>query len=519
MQNTETQTVPLALYQELQQKYDLLQFELAQLKRLIFGAKSERFVIPEGNLQSGQLQLDLDGEPSPAQPEAGKETITYERKKKKPLLADLHGRSPLPASLPRVEVILEPAEDTRGMKRIGEEITEVLEYKSATFFVYRYIRPKYARPEAEAAEQAPGAEPPPAAAAILIAPLPALPIEKGVPGPALLAHLVVSKTVDHLPLYRLMKIFERQALKINDSTLGGWFSAATNLMKPLYEAQKRLILANSYIQVDETTIKVLENEQKGKTHRGYMWVYYTPTEKMALFDYRSGRGRAGPGELLAHFQGTIQSDGYVVYEMFEKRKGITLGGCMAHARRKFDEAKSNDQERASHVLTKIQALYAIERQAREQNLNHAGRLSLRQQHARPIFDELEKYLNDELLRVLPKSPIGAAIAYTLHRWKKLEQYLFDGALEIDNNLVENAIRPVAIGRKNYLFAGNDEAARRLAMLYTFMASCKVNNINPELWLGEVFVRLPAHPVNQIEELLPHRWAPLKEYPDWYPGYG
>jgi transposase len=534
MQNAEIQaeiqTVPLAQYQKLQQdyelykqKYELLEHELAQLKRLIFGAKSERFV-PNESLP-GQLQLDLGGEPAATSAaEDKKESIAYERKKKKPLQADLHGRSPLPDFLPRVVVILEPEEDTAGMKHIGDEITEVLEYKPGSFFVYHYIRRKYARPQSE--EQSQDPEQPAASgsphiealptAAVLIAPMPALPIEKGIPGPALLAHLVVSKTVDHLPLYRLMKMFERQALKINDSTLGGWFRAATNLMMPLYKAQKCLILAASYLQVDETTIKVLENEQKGKTHRGYMWVYYAPTEKMALFDYRSGRGRAGPDELLAHFQGTIQSDGYVVYEMFEHRKGIALGSCMAHARRKFDEAKGNDQERASYVLTKIQALYAVERQAREKNLDHAARLSLRKEHARPVFDELEKYLKNELLQALPKSPIGVAISYSLNRWKKLEKYLLDGALEIDNNLVENAIRPVALGRKNYLFAGNDEAAQRLAMLYTFMASCKVNNINPEEWLKDVFIRLPTHPVNQVEQLLPHLWIPLNSYPPWYP---
>lgn len=520
MQNAETQTVPLTLYQDLQQKYELLEYELAQLKRMIFGTKSERFVPTEP--LPGQLQLDLGMEPAAASEEAKKEVISFERKKKKPIKIDLHGRTPLPASLPRLDIILKPAEDTTGMKHIGDEVTEELDYKPGSFFVRRFIRPKYARPEAleqpgaASAEAGTGwAEAELPASAIVIAPMPARPIEKGIPGPALLAYLVVSKTVDHLPLYRLMKMFERQALKINDSTLGGWFKAACNLLLLLYEAQKRLMLANLYLQVDETTIKVLESEQKGKTHRGYMWVYYAPVERMALFDYRNGRGRAGPDQLLANFQGTIQSDGYVVYEMFEHRKGIALGSCMAHARRKFDEALKNDQPRASHVLALMQALYAVERQAREKNMDHAARLSLRKEQARPIFDELGQYLIAQRPEVPPKTPIGVAINYSLNRWKKLEQYLLNGALEIDNNLVENTIRPIALGRKNYLFAGNDDAAQRLAMLYTFMASCKVNGINPEEWLRDVFIRLPEHPVNRVEELLPHLWKPLQEYPVWY----
>ncbi|TAK41010.1 MAG: IS66 family transposase [Saprospiraceae bacterium] len=276
--------------------------------------------------------------------------------------------------------------------------------------------------------------------------------------------------------------------------------------------------------MDETPIKVLESEQtpkgqKGKSHRGYMWAYHAPVEKMALFDYRSGRDRAGPNQLLAAFQGTLQSDGYSVYEMFERRQGITLAGCLAHARRKFDEALSYDRERASHILALIQALYAIERQAKDEELDHAQRLFLRKEKASPLFDQLEQYLKTAILEVLPKSPVGQAISYSLNRWKKLGQYLLNGALEIDNNLVENAIRPIAIGRKNYLFAGNHEAAQNLAMLYTFMASCKVNGVNPEAWLKDIFIRLPEHPVNQVEELLPHRWKPLEKYPWWLENEG
>jgi len=508
MQTVETQTVPIAQYQELQQKYDLLVHELAQLKRLIFGRKSERFTL--AGSEPGQLQLDFGLEAAPQREEEKKTTVAAcERSKKKPVKINLHGRGPLPASLPRQDIIIEPEEDTSGMKYIGDEVTEELEYKPAGFFVRRFLRRKYVPVEAVA--QGSDADTP---CRIVMGKLPARPIEKGIPGPALLAYIIISKMVDHLPLYRLMKMFWRQGIKISDSTLGGWFKAACALLLPLYEAQKRLVQECSYLQVDETPIKVLESEQKGKSHRGYMWVYHAPVEKMPLFDYRSGRSRAGPTELLAGFRGVLQSDGYSVYELFGHRRDITTSGCLAHARRKFLEARDSDQERADQVLTQIQVLYAIERKAREEDLNQEARLSLRQEKARPVFDTLEQYLKDALPEVLPKSPIGHAIAYCLSRWKKLEQYLLDGKLEIDNNLVENTIRPIALGRKNYLFAGNHEAAQRLAMLYTFMASCKANNVNPQEWLRDILIRLPNHPINRIEQLLPHRWKPLKQYPWW-----
>lgn len=511
MQNAEIQTVPLALYQELQQEYILLQFRLAQLERLIFGAKSERF-ISSGPLP-GQLQLDLGGEPSAAQPETEKAVIApYERNKKKPVKIAPHGRLPLPASLPRQEIILEPQGDTTGMKRIGEEVTEELDYKPGKFFVRRFIRPKYA-PQEQSQGSPEGEEMP--AAAILIAPLPARPIEKGIPGAGLLSHLLVSKMVDHLPLYRQMKIFEREGIKIADSTLGGWFGAACKLLVPLYEAQERLILGTSYLQMDETPIKVLESAKKGSTHRGYFWVCYAPVERMALFEYDPRRSADLPKNLLSDFQGDLQSDGYSVYEQFGKMQGITLSACMAHARREFEKALEYDKERAGHAMQLIQQLYAVERKARGEQLDHAERLALRQKSSRPIFDQLATYLRQELQSAPPKAPITKAIAYSLTRWEKLGRFLDDGKLEIDNNLVENAIRPVALGRKNYLFAGNHEAAQRLAMMYSFMASCKMAQVNPADWLRDVLFRIPNHPVNRVAELLPHLWKPMEAYPDWW----
>jgi len=505
MQEAQRQYVSIEEHQQLQQDYLLLKHQLEQLKRMIFGTKSERFV-PDS--LPGQLSLGLDIEQADQAP-VQIEKISYDRKKHKPVSITPHGRLPIDASLPRRRFIIEPDVDTSNLKRIGEELSEELDYRPGSFWVNQYVRPKYAVPQpgadAHTEEQA----------GVVIAPMPSRPIEKGIPSAGLLGYILLSKTVDHLPLYRMGKMFERQGVRIPSATMTDWFKATCNLIKPLYEAQKRLVLGADYLQMDESPIKVLESETKGKTHRGYMWVCRAPVQNLVFFSYNSGRSAEEPTKLLKNFNGTLQSDGYSVYEMFECRPEITLAACLAHSRRKFIEAQSNDKARTEAVLTKIQVLYEVERMAKDKQLNASERLALRQELSRPIFDQLGEYLKKELLVVLPKSPIGKAIAYSLNRWTKLEQFLVDARVEIDTNLLENKIRPLALGRKNYLFAGNDEAAQRLAIAYSLMASCKINDINPQTWLRDVLFRLPDMPVNRVEELLPHNWKPLEVYPQWF----
>ena len=265
---------------------------------------------------------------------------------------------------------------------------------------------------------------------------------------------------------------------------------------------KKKILQGDYLMADETPISVLTEDKPGATHKGYHWVYYSPIERMVLFDYRKGRGREGPEELLKDYRGTLQTDGYTAYDSFEHKPGITLLACMAHARRKFDEALKNDKTKAEHVLGLMQQLYQIERQAREENLDYDQRKALRQDKAAPVLQELHAWLKENVIQTLPKSAIGIAITYTLHLWPRLIRYLDDGRYEIDNNWIENSIRPVALGRKNYLFAGSHEGAQRAAIMYSFLGTCKINNIGPLEWLSNVLKRFPDHSIQRLEELLP-----------------
>ncbi len=304
-------------------------------------------------------------------------------------------------------------------------------------------------------------------------------------------------------------------MKIPASTLDGWFKGACSLLEPLYQALRLYILASTYLQGDETPIAVLDKQKKGDSHQGYHWVYYSPEQRLVLFDYQPGRGGAAVGKLLKNYKGYLQTDGYAAYEQFEAREDIVLVGCMAHARRYFEHALENDKARAEKVLLWMQALYAVECEAREKALSVEDRYLLRQQKARPVMDLLGEWVVAEHSKVLPKSAIGKAIYYLVARYNKIYLYLEDGRLEIDNNLIENSIRPVALGRKNYLFAGSHAGAQRAAMVYSLLGSCKLQGINAREYLQDVLQRLPDQPINQLKELLPPYWkkndaSPLPE---------
>jgi len=476
-----------------------VQHELDKLKRLLFGAKSERFV-PAQDIP-GQLLLELEGLELVAKTHkkmvAAHERSVREEPPKHP------GRLPIPEHLERVIEVIEPAQDTSGMKHIGDEVTEILEYQAGRIWVRRIVRRKYARTVEVGAEAALEES---TAAEVIVSPMPDQAFPRLKAGVSLLVYLLIGKFADHLPLYRMNQILARQGLKIPESTLGEWVKVAIERLEVLYEAQKRRLLRSAYLQMDETTIQVLEESKKGKAHLGYIWVLYDPVNKLPFYTYLPGRGHHGPRQLLASFCGYLQSDGYSVYELLNKlMPSVTLVNCLAHARREFFNAQDNDLQRSTVALEMIKALYKVEEEARNLQLDAPARLALRLEKSKPVWQVFHTYLKTELEKVLPKSPIARAMAYTLKRWENLGRFLQDGRLEIDNNLVENAIRPIAIGRKNYLFAGNHEAAQRNAMMYTFITACKHHTIDPNVWLQDVLDRLHRQNINKIDELLPQNW--------------
>jgi len=482
MQNT-AQKKPT--YEELQAKVLFLEFELDKLRRMIFGQKRERYV-PVFNPE--QLDIALDDQPSKVA-SVQTEDIRYTRRKK-PRKQTPHGRNPLPAELPRKDIVIEPDTDVSNLKKIGDEITEELEYKPGKLYVNRFIRPKYALPKDEG---------------VVIGNLPTRPIEKGIAGPGLLSHILVSKFVDHLPLYRQRQQFKRHGVVLPLSTITDWVKQTADLLEPLYHELKSTLLQSHYLQADESPLRVLDREKKGSSHLGYMWVYHSPMHGWVLFDYRKGRSRAGPNEMLQNFSGHLQTDAYNGYSDIVTKSDVTGVGCFAHARRYFKDALAVDAQRAGWMLDHIQKLYAIEEQARVDQCDHEARHFLRETHAQPILVEIKNWLDEQSKHVVPKSALGKAIGYVLSQWPRLERYTEHGFLEIDNNWIENVIRPLALGRKNYLFAGSHDGARRAAIIYSLVATAKKHNVEPFAYLKDVIIRIADHPYNKLSLLLPALW--------------
>jgi len=481
------------LYEASQLNIAALKHELDQLKKMIFGSRHERFIPSASN--PSQLQFAIESEQVTKCSNIDAKRISYTKTTAEitEVKKDHPGRMKLPEHLQRREIIIEPVNKNESCKKIGEEVTEELEYEPGKLFVNRFVRPKYVTQGNEA---------------VIITPMIERPLPKAIAGPGLLSQIVIDKYVDHLPLYRQMERFKREGINIPYSTITDWIGATCKLITPLYDALVKLILGSDYLHADESPIKVLDKDKKGQTHRGYFWVYHNSIERLVLFDYRQGRGREGPMEILKDFKGHLQTDGYAVYDLFKDTEGIKVLHCMAHARRMFFEAKDNDLSRATHAIEEICKLYNIERRVKEDNLDTEQILQLRQSKSVPILETLGQWMKEQYLQTLPKSAIGKALGYSIERWNELMMYTSDGKLNIDNNPVENSIRPIAIGRKNYLFAGSHEAAQRSAMLYSLMGTCKLHGINPSVWLKDVLQRINNHPINKINELLPQNWKSL-----------
>jgi len=476
----------LGVVKDFETKLLSLQQQVQQYARMIFGSRSERFI----PIDKSQMSIELEGTESPF-PQPLTETISYTRKKTDTEQKPGHSRLELSPDLPREVKIIEPEQDVTGWKKIGEEVSECLARRKGTWYVKRTIRYKYANPSGEG---------------VVIGPMPLMPIHKGNADASVLSFILTNKFTNHLPWYRQVQMFKREGITIAESTMVGWFKAACKLLEPLYDLHKARFLLSTYIQADETPIKVQSHDVPGATHKGYFWAYFDPVTKTVVFEYRPGRGQVGPMEFLKDFHGSLQTDGYAGYDVFGRDKDIILLSCFAHARRKFDEAKGNDKERSEEMLKMIQKLYLIEQKAKTLGHDFDAIRDLRQKDSLPILIEIEAWLKKNLVETLPKSSIGGAIAYTLTLWPRLIRYIEDGRYQIDNNLIENSIRPIAIGRKNYLFAGSHEAAQWAAMIYSFMGTCKQLQIDPSVWLEDVIERLPYFKRNDdLSVLLPDNW--------------
>jgi len=492
--------------EENKQTISKLKQQVEALQRKIWGKSSERYINPDPL----QRKLDFEGlELLPEEKEqvtSAKEEIEKYRTvrvieakdKKHPV------RKPLPESLPREETHIYPGNiNPEKWTELTPEITEVLEREPSRWYVRRIIRHKYALKDKSLVQDI--------EKQVITAPMPALPIAKSYAGATVLADLIIDKYVNHLPFYRQIQMFKQQGISIAPATINGWFGQVADLMRPAYYRLMELVLASDYIQSDETTIPVINNE-KHTTVKGYIWMIRSVMDELVFFHYDHGsRSQKVALHLFKDYQGVIQSDGYAVYDMYENKKGVLPIGCWAHARRKFEEALSEDKARASYALEQIGLLYQVERQADEQNLSFDQRAELRSRLSYPIMVAFEKWLLNEIPKILPKGRIGKAIRYTYNIYNKLTRYHLDGRLRIDNNLGENAIRPIALGRKNWLFCGNDESAENAAIIYSMMGCCKAAEVNFRDWL--VYFLSNIHKYDNdyskdLAELLPHNFKLL-----------
>ena len=480
--------------EERDRRIEKLLHQLEQLRRHRFGQKAERVDPDQLLLAFAELLKDVTKAPEPELPST-EEIASYKRKKKG------HGRSPIPDDLPveRIEHALPETE--RGCKacgtemaKIGEEVTRQLEYESATMRVIEHVRFKYACKGCEED--------------VRLAPLPPQPIAKGLPGPGLLAHVVVSKYADHLPLHRQEAIFRRHGVELKRSTLCDWVASVADLLAPLHAAMKRDLKASKKIHSDDTPVPVLD-EQLGRTRTGRLWVYVGDDEhEQIVFDYTRDRTKAGPVAFLEGYEGYLQADAYAGYdELYADGKVIEVG-CMAHARRRFYEARSADASRSHAALAFIKKLYEVEHDVC--NRSPDERTRLRHERAGPMLASFKAWLDEQAKAVLPKSPMGEAVTYARGQWTALTRYLEDPILDIDNNLAERSLRCVAVGRKNWLFAGSDAGGERAAVLYSLIATCKHHGVDPFAYLRDVLTRLPGWGDGPLEPLMPRPWQDVRE---------
>jgi len=467
-------------------RIEQLTFELARYKRIRFEASSEKLDAAQVSLLHETLDADL------AAIEEQLEQLTTEPGKPR---KQTPRREALPAHLPRVSVHHEPETKTCQcgceLKRIGEDVSEKLLYKPGDFTVERHIRGKWVCAKCQT---------------LIQAPVPPQVIDKGIATASLLAQVMVAKFNDHLPLYRQEAIFGRAGYAIPRSTLGAWVGACGVQLQPLVDALKEAILSHEVLHADETPVAMLK-PGNGKTHRAYLWTYCPgafESMQAVVYDFTETRSGKNAEAFLGAWRGKLVCDDYSGYKAIIAR-GVTECGCLAHARRKFFDLYANNKSQiAERALGYFGQLYDVERDL--QDLDADARRQMRQTKAKPVADALHAWLVAHRLKVPDGSATAKALDYSLTRWEPLTRYLDDGTLPPDNNHVENQIRPVAVGRSNWLFAGSLRAGQRAAAVMSLIQSAKLNGHDPYAYLKDVFTRLPTQPANQIEELLPHLWV-------------
>jgi transposase len=474
-----------------ERKLQRVQHRLTQLLRERYGPRSERsrdenqlFMFAAAAVEAGQdvALAKKDGAKGRAVGRRGR-----------------HGRQRLPEHLERRRVVHDLPEDQRqcphcqaALHLIGEDEAERLEYVPASLHVIHEVVRKYACSQG---------------CTVVTATKPMQPIEKGLPGPGLLAQVAVNKYGAHLPLHRQEWLFEREGVTLSRKTMSDWMRRSADLAKPLVELMTRKVLSSKGVQTDDTPVAVLDPTLP-RTRTGRIWTYVgDELHPYTVYDYTPTRAGSGPDEFLKEFSGYLQADAYPGYDRIYKdpRRGVVEVGCWAHARRRFWEAQTSDPMRSMVMLSYIRLLYEVEREARDQKLDGPGRRLLRRKRSVPILKDIRRYLKRELPNVLPKSPEGQAISYALSNWKALMRYCADGDLEIDNNGAERSLRGVAIGRRNWTFFGSDRGGKTAAILMSLITTCKRHRIDPFLYLRDVFARISAHPVQKLDELLPDIW--------------
>lgn len=472
-----------------QLKIDQLTHEMALLKRWKFAARSEQWHGAQGSLLEETIEADLEA--------IATELAALRANEPSPPATNQPKRNPLPAHLPRRDVHHEPectvCSCGSALKRIGEDVSEKLDYIPGVFQVERHIRGKWACGHCQT---------------LIQAPVPAQVIDKGVPTAGLLAQVLVAKYADHQPLYRQEGIFERAGFAIPRSTLAQWVGVCGVRLQPLVDALRAALLARPVLHADETPVAMLA-PGKGKTHRAYIWSYSSTafdSLRAAIYDFAESRAGAHPKRFLEGWSGKLVCDDYAGYKALFAA-GCTEVGCLAHARRKFNDLWIDHQSAlAAEALPLFGAVYEIERQAQE--LSAEERQRMRALQSRPIMDKLHAWLLLHRQRTTDGTAIAKAIDYSLGRWPALIRFLDDGALPVDNNWVENRIRPIALGRSNWLFAGSLRAGQRAAAVMTLLQSARLNDHDPYHYLRDVLARLPTQPASRIGELLPHAWSPV-----------